>query len=251
MKNRIPLSLVGLTLTCCLPAIASADVLAEYTFGDTAATGTYVSSDSSLNSTASDLSAFSGVAFSNTGETGAGIYVRSSDLVTTGAAAITAGDYLSFTLTPEAGQQIELTSFTFYIAASHNANIAQFTGSAFLTDSSDSNIGDGDIVIDRLSPPEGTTSVENSVYWSSVQTITLSGATTITEATEFRFYVYSDGVDVDTGGGDPTPGFYQIVRFDGLTLNGTVSAIPEPATTAILLGLTMLGFTCVRRSKRA
>ena len=72
--------------------------------------------------------------------------------------------------------------------------------------------------------------------------IDLSGAQfqNITTTTEFRFYL-SD----DTGGSD------YIHRIDNVVLNGTVTAVPEPSSLALLGAGAALLAAALRRRKRA
>lgn len=202
----------------------SAAVLAVYNFGTSTTDYSYSSSDTDLNSTATNVTAGSGVtlAVTNSGVTGAAAAVQGA----TGAdaaAAVTGNDYVEFTLTVSAGYEVDLTSLTL--------QIQQSSGTSSPTN------------LFILSSVDGYTSTIYSTTASTsyqTKTLTLSSLdfqdlTTVT----FRIYAYG------------ASGTSSSLRIDNLTLNGTLTAIPEPSTYAMLFGGlgTLISLRCFRRAR--
>lgn len=126
-------------------------------------------------------------------------------------AALDANDYFYFTLTPNAGYKLNLTSFTYTGQASGTGPTqAAFRSSA---DSYGANIGSAGI-------SSGTISLSAATYQN------LTGAIT------FRFYAW--------GGSNPSAGTFSINDF---TFNGTVVALPSitASTTSLPAFSTMQG----------
>ncbi|HEY8965828.1 MAG TPA: PEP-CTERM sorting domain-containing protein [Candidatus Methylacidiphilales bacterium] len=136
---------------------------------------------------------------------------------------IAGGTYISFTVTPNTGETLSLTSLAFKASASNSstprafyvfstANGASTPATTLLTD----NNGAGGTL--------GTSLTSYSIDLSGAQYQNLTGAVT------FKFYVQ-------------TPTLFQSISFDDIALFGTATtaAVPEPAPTA-LLGLS--AFAC-------
>jgi hypothetical protein len=195
--------------------------IAVYSFG------TAGSPTAGVTSVASNLtaSAFSG----NLGTPGPG---GTSPLYTAGsgggyfAAASWTGaapgsNYFEFTLTPNAGYAFTTTSMTFGYRATSTGPTNLAVRSSF--DTYATNLASGTITGDSVWRSSGTL------------TITLSGMNT---ATTFR--IFGSGASSGVG----------TFRVDDVTVNGSVTAIPEPSTYAVILGAMALTGAIIRRRRR-
>ncbi len=131
-------------------------------------------------------------------------FVRSS--VITGAA----DDYISFTVTPDAGYEMDLTSLTFDYFLT--ANVSTDSGTWDLRSSADGYAG-------ILTTASAT---NTSTGWTTASA-NLSAATfqDVTTAIEFRIYFSDNNTQAGT-----------VLRTDNITLNGGVSLVPEPSAAA-------------------
>jgi len=181
--------------------LADEVTIAEYPFpgSDPAST------DSEPNSTAADFVVNPTVDWGFSNSAG-NVFARSNATTDSEAAAVAADDYFSFTVTPNAGNEFDLTELTFDTI--HDLTLGGGIGdpgatmSFFVRSSLDSfaaNIG--------------------SIYtqaWNTTtpRTLDLSGAAYqgIGTATEFRMYVHDSGIDLAQNGG----------RLDNISLLGTV-----------------------------
>ena len=142
-------------------------------------------------------------------------YITGVVTTTTQVAAITANDYVSFGISPASGFKINLQSFTVDFTVNGNTSGTN-TGSIFLRSSVDgfaSDVGN----IGALT--YFGNNLANNPY--NRHTVDLSTFADVEGAITFRLYVYQTG----KGG--------NVTRFDNLTLNGDVTAVPEPSTGAV------------------
>lgn len=121
------------------------------------------------------------------------------------------GGYATFTLTPAAGFELEVTSFDFVVSAT---GAGPDTIAALI----------GGVLYDNL---------QTSFQDTSATIVNVNVNDTFTSATEFRIIGYAGG----TGNMD----------IDTLTVNGSV--VPEPSSYALLAG--MMGLACVVLRRRA
>jgi hypothetical protein len=158
-------------------------IIANYTFDGGSATST----DSEPNSTAADFTknpASSDWGFS----LGGNVFARSTATTASEASAIAAGDYFSFTVTPNAGIEMDLAQLTFDTTHNLTGGGSPDTGAEmmFFVRSS----------VDNFTANIGTTYTQ---AWntSTSRTLDLSGVSfqDVSAATEFRFYIYDSGVD--------------------------------------------------------
>lgn len=144
---------------------------------------------------------------------------------TTQATAITNNDYVSFTLTPQAGFEYDFTQLQFKVAQQNNNTAEGFFVRSNLTGSTD------------LTTGTVTTSLTGDGEFQLV-TVNLSSFTAlqdVTTPTEFRIYFYNPNGG-STGGTN---------RLDKVELQANV--IPEPSTY-VLLGVGLL--VCAQRLRR-
>jgi hypothetical protein len=124
--------------------------------------------------------------------------------------------YFSFTVTPDAGYSLTITgiSFDYRQTATGAANYQINIGA-------NTNVASGSFSTDSA--------------WHSVSSsLTL---TALTNGTEVRIYGYNGGV-----------GSFGI---DRVTLNGSVTAVPEPATYATIAALCAFGFAAFRPKRKS
>jgi hypothetical protein len=155
------------------------------------------------------------------------------------AGAVTAGNYFTFSITPDAGHQLDLTSITFQVA-SGSSNTSSNRAFYLVTESNPANFSSSSTVLstDRTPGGGGTIPVQADPVTNTVPkdySVDLSSFTGITTTQYFRFYLQAS--------------IGQSLTFDDIIVNGTVSAIPEPSSFAALAGLAGLGLAARRRRR--
>lgn len=207
---------------------AQADVLASYAFtGFNPASG-----DTHAESVASNVAVGPGVNAPII-SAGGNEFVGASGDTTAGSEAdsLTEGDYISFTVTPSVGYQLNLTNLTFNASTSWGGstpatwNVALYSSVGGFTSSAQ---------LHHYGEPDGSTGnawVPQNVDLSSAAFQGLTGTI------EFRIYFW------DGAGGSTSN-----VRVDDIVLNGAAELVPEPASVA-LLGLG--GAAALIRRRRA
>lgn len=238
LNHRILAGLSIATVGLMASANLSAQVIVQYTF-DTDLSAT----TEDANLTASGITFGSGIAGADAGYSGSSnsLYARASvthpDNQIDLSKAITDNDYFSFTVDVDSGFEMDMVSFSFDLGYTRNGS---FEGKQFraylLTDIDGFTAGDL-LGFDTVDVDINGASLQ---YPNATASISLSGTQfqNITTATEFRLYI-SD----NTGSTD------YIHRIDNVTLNGTVSAIPEVETFALLGGFFALGSVMLRRCR--
>jgi len=192
-----------------------AAIIADYTF----AGGSAASTDAEPNSTAGGFTKNRTSADWGISSSSGTAFARSSATTNSETAAVTAGDYFSFTVTPDAGFELDLTQLQFDTThnLTHPTPPSPDTGatmSFFIRSSADG-----------FAANVGPTYAQ---AWdtTTTRTVDLSGAAyrDIQVPTEFRMYVHDSGVDLLENG----------ARLDNVMLGGTV--VP-PGTTAFQEGV--------------
>lgn len=152
------------------------------------------------------------------------------------------GSYVEFTVTPDAAQSINLESFSAWVGGtSGGSTVDGFSVNAFLTTSL---TGDNYATVIGQS---GWISVDKNTTNSGQLSVSFSDAslsawnfTGIENSVTFRIYLAASTAGV-------TASKFQYARLDDIVLTGTVSAIPEPATTAVFgASLLLLGTVALR-----
>ena len=220
----------ALTLLAAAPAV-QADVLTLYPFSN----NSLASTDTNSLSTASAITLGSGLTdttrFTASGNPGAALRVNTDETGgTTFDTAITDNDFFTFALAPSNGYRFVFQNFSVDLATSATTfatNVrlqASIAGSAFV----------------------------------DLNTVTAYSSTTFTTET-FDLSTRNNNAAIAAGASfvlrvvvfdnDNTAGNY--TAFDNITLNGTVVAVPEPGTVALLtLGAAAAGGAFLRRRKR-
>ena len=200
--------------------------IVSYTFGPTgtptaaaASTAANIQSASSFGSFVGGGAASGSGTGSNTAGGGGGAYFTASNWRSADA------NYYSFMVTPSSGYQLSLANFSYYYATSSSGPT-----SAALFSSADSYASA--LANFTMIPAAGTIAAAD--WHQNTASITLSGITT---ATTFRLAA--------TGASNAAGSF----RIDAITLNGSVTAIPEPSTYAAILGAVMLTGVIIRRRR--
>lgn len=129
-------------------------------------------------------------------------------------------NYFEFTLTPHAGYEVALTSFSFGSRSTGTGPLAYALRSS----------------ADGYSADLAAGTLLNDSAWHShaPATFTLDAFST---ATTFRLYAW----DASAAGGT--------LRLDDVTLDGSVAAVPEPAVSAVILALAALGGVLAQRRR--
>jgi hypothetical protein len=199
----------------------SAQILLEYTFpssGSLAPTTVDANaSATSINFTGSTASQFALAANVLTINSGVG--------ASSAATAVSANSYIQFTLSPDSGFVLNLTSFSFSGAYGPPA------GGGFVVRSSRDGYS-ADLASGQITTQYPTLS-------SYQADLTNPSFQDVSEAITFRTYIFSN-----PGGGNPA------IVLDDLRVNGTLTVVPEPAAVSMFAAAGIVGFALFRAVKR-
>ncbi len=145
-----------------------------------------------------------GVAFGSTGELGALGIAVSHATTNSFANAVAGDDYVSFTVTPDAGRTLTLSNISFKATKKHVNSVDEYA----VTDAAGNIIG-SPVIITNVAGLTGT-------YDSIVVNLAGTAYQTITAATEFRIYAWGRGT-TSTGG--------TLAAIDKVVLRGTAGPI--------------------------
>jgi hypothetical protein len=221
-----------LTTLCLIAAAAfsaqpvrAAVIVAGYNFtGSSSAAST-----EAANVTADDFIIGSGISstesgfYGSVGNPAAAVFVRADQ--TTEPVSPTSNDYIGFTVTPDSGYELDLTSLSFDYAFTDSAGDSGLNATFTLRSSIDGFAGNIASFNRVLTPQTGTPFLNTGA-------IDLSGASYqgLTDSITFRIYLT-----------DNSSGNSRTLRVDNVVLSGDVSVIPEPAMFALLgLGACLL-----------
>ena len=236
MNSMMKITLAG-AVVLATAWVAQADVVAGYDFASDLSVTT-----EDANVTANDFTVGAGITGSGRSSGSKSLFARAS--LTDGANqislanAIPANDYFSFTVDVAAGYEMDLTNFQFDAGYTRNGSFEGKQFRTYLLTSIDGFVTGGLIDFETV---DATVNGASLQYPNGTTTISLAGAQfqNITTSAEFRLYLADN-----TGSAD------YIHRLDNITLNGTVSVIPEPATMG-LLGIGGLVTMALRRRMTA
>ena len=229
LRNLLPF-VIAATFVVGLASQIQADILLAWnTFGNS---GTETSEPSVLNDAnmasscltlgpgvtgSANANRFGGNNWFNTGDTAGG---------STLAQAFAGNDFIQFTVSPNAGFSFTATSLVFSWDRSASGPSSLVLRSSL--DGFGSNLGSVTGLIDSL---------------STGNTLSISGVSNLSSATTFRLYGFGGTGTAGTGGFDTGSSTTNVV------FNGSVSAVPEPTSIALvcLIGCSSLSFANRRR----
>jgi hypothetical protein len=146
------------------------------------------------------------------------------------AAAFANNGYFSFTVTPDSGFEMDLTSLDFLVATGGTTETRLYEIRSDLTG------------VTSLAGPVSPTGTRNDGKAGmdniSIDLTGISALQNLTTAVTFQFITATTG------------NFNASLEWDDISLNGTVSVVPEPSTYAMLAGLLALGWVMFRRRLR-
>jgi hypothetical protein len=222
------------------PNTSTAEVIANYDFSSSPTPSQIDSTDTQLQSVASDFNnAYdSGTGFSSVG--GGSFFVRADDVVGnattpgTESAAITEDEYVSFTITPIAGYEIDYQTLSFDILMDRSSSGDPAPFATWFLKTSVGGFGASDPTVGSRNAPVSSVDTDLATI---TPLIDLSALGTRSDTVEFRIYTFDNEIS------STVPH-----RLDNVIVNGDVSLIPEPATVALVsLGL----FCCTGRRQRS
>lgn len=217
----------------------SAATLASYDFGASGLALDFTSNDTDVNSTAGNITVGAGITATDTNVTGQagrafGAVLQNSPGIngTTEAGAITANDYISFTITPVAGYQLNLTSLQFAYLVLGADNAVQESTYRVYADVPGFGFTSGNSVGSAVGAINQTT-------YSTTPAFSLANSAfqNITTSTEFRIYI-----------SDRTSNSASVfASLDNVVLSGNSVLIPEPSSL-MLVGAS--GFLVLLRRRK-
>jgi hypothetical protein len=156
---------------------------------------------------------FTDSGFSTSGSNHA--FIRTSATGSTVGDATVDDDFFTFSVTADAGQKLNLSTLTFSFAASNNQSNS---GASSLTSTAYVYINGMGIGSAAVSAPNTTGTVSFSGESIDLSAAELQGLAAATVKVAFA---------------DDVNSFAAVNRIDNVVLNGTVTAVPEPATLAL------------------
>jgi hypothetical protein len=156
--------------------------------------------------------------------------------------AYVSNNYFTFSITPAEGYKFDLESITFEVASGNN-NATHNRAFYLVTATSPAAFSISSTVLATDSTPGGGGTIPLQSGTGGVDTVPksynadLSSFSGITTTQTFRFYLRTDTIS-------------QSLVFDNIVVNGTLSAIPEPSSFALALGVAALGFAAGRKRRR-
>ncbi|MBV9008127.1 MAG: PEP-CTERM sorting domain-containing protein [Verrucomicrobia bacterium] len=164
------------------------------------------------------------------------LFTLSSDTSSTEAGAVTNNNYYTFTLTPNAGIVLDLTSLTFRYALDNSGGSTGFNATYFVRSSIDN------FATDVGSVPASAGKGKTTAFTTANIDLTASQFQNLSSAVTFRIYIY-DNSNTTT----------QQDLLDDVIVNGSLALVPEPSTYAMMgLGIGLLAAAQrFRRSRRS
>jgi hypothetical protein len=216
-----PAAVVAAVALMAVPAVSSAATLVQYNFGS-GTTGSYAPSSIDTNATATNVAAGGTeiIDFKTSGTINPGTTSASHPVVRvtnpTTADTADADRYFQFSVTPQSGYQFDLQDISFAAAMIGSGGDRN---TKFDVRYSFDNFATSNLLAGSDSTVGLSYNYTDYSYLLADQNA-VDGATTGTTA--FRVYVYNSA------------GTNKGTTFDNITVSGTVSAVPEPASLGLL-----------------
>lgn len=217
----------GLLCTLALARLSAQTVLLSWNVtGVTASSSPTFAGTAASHISGGNLTLGAGLTASSAANTFGGSSFNQS----TFAGSIAGNDYISFTITPASGYSISLSSLTYYAEKTSSTS----TFNVYLTSNQTG--------FNTSSALDTYTFTSSSPPVHSV-TLTSPGLQNVTSSIEFRLY----GTTTAT---TETFRIRDLSSSSDLTINGTVSAVPEPSIYAALMGAAALVGTALHRRRQ-
>lgn len=218
-----------------LVASLQAETLVQYTFTEKNVTTSRDASTIGANVTPEAFANGGGitiVASSIGSPSASSYYVQGNDA--TEAISPTSPDWLGFTINANSGYELDLENLSFAYAFSYNSGTAPTTPATFDVRSSVDDYGSSITVL------TASVAAANVVNWSNASIVLSDAAFQNLGSIEFRIFL-NDGANTNAA---------SYLRLDTVTLTGVAAtAIPEPATYALLIGAGGLLIAGLRRRR--
>ena len=229
-----------------VPGATSAAVVAQYTIVDQvdadlgSPTRELTSTDAATNSIATSLTAGAGVTLKTSSQTsfgtgGRALFFETSEISgsATGASGATGlNDYLTFTVTPASGYEMDFTNLTLGVGTRRGTATGDYSTFAFVRTSADGFTSDVGATVSHTITNTGGQGAASS--GTSGLLVDLSTLTNTSGPLTFRIYYYHTGPSAERG------------YTDNFVLNADeIVAVPEPTA----LGLAALSTLMLRRRR--
>lgn len=139
------------------------------------------------------------------------------------------GDYITFSITPTSGNQLNLSGATITYTLQNSANGPDYYSVRSSIDSFGSDLSASSAALNQ-----GGTNTPSSTSLTLPSSVAYTG---LTNTVEFRIYGWGAGVGSGT------------MSVNAWSMTGSVSAVPEPATYAVILGGVVLAGTLWQRRR--
>lgn len=232
VKTRLHTSVAALVVVAAGVSTAQAQVIAQWDFNtfttvNQIVPGPVAADQTAAGVTVGDLTRGAGLSQFETKSFSSQPLLRFVNSVgaTTEAAAVSGNVYAEFSLTPTAGNKLDLTTLTLDAWSASSITARSF----FVQYSTDPSFASPTVLIPATSAP-----ASGAAPISPTGNINL---TDLTSAIYFRIYGFAPGANQAN----------RALQYDNITVFGSVSPIPEPSTYALMGGLGLVGFAGYRR----
>jgi hypothetical protein len=148
------------------------------------------------------------------------------------------GNYISFTLTVDAGFQLDLNSVTADLGTRNNG--ASHMAITYVSGASEVNLTTGGEIDVAVTDPQSALGTGNFDWDRYTFSENIAGTETLTGSVEFRIYARGNGSTANSHN----------TYIDNIVLDGAISAVPEPSAYALIAGMLGLGWVVALRRRR-